>query len=84
MGQNLQLVARLLEEVKVLGVGDNRLAKVDGAVDHGLLLLALKDAWKKFLSTYIIFFKLYFISEMFLLLRKHIIEVCKYAIEFFQ
>ena len=44
MGQNLQLVARLLEEVKVLGVGDNRLAKVDGAVDHRLLLLALKDA----------------------------------------
>ena len=45
MRHDLELAARLLQEVDVLGVGDDRLAKVDGAVHHALLLLALKDAW---------------------------------------
>ena len=32
--QNLELVAGLLEEVEVLGLGHDRLAKVNRAVDH--------------------------------------------------
>ena len=45
MRHDLELAAGLLEEVDVLGVGDDRLAKVDGSVDDALLLLSLQDTW---------------------------------------
>merc|ERR1719295_2198747 len=43
--QNLQLVSSLLQQVKVLALSDNSLAKVNAAVHNRLLLLPLKDSW---------------------------------------